>query len=435
FLPEDEYEITFNPPNKEWYSKLSGNKIFVNIFLYDIQESLQLRSNEWTLEKKVDGSFTKEKPVIRLDLYYVITVWSPDTSDGTFEEHQVMGLIFSNLFRYSKIPEKFYQGDLKKIKPAVEIPIFTATKDAFREQGIGQFWSTMELPWKPAIYLTVTAPITTDYRIEGKLVRTKISRIGHIGLRNLIKFINPFRSPFSKESTKIELLDYESKSYFLNRWRRKGYRTLYLDGVENISSGDWLVIVDGDKTETVKVLYKINNSRKIILRDKLRFSHRKNTEVKKVTLKQVLSLDLVRDIYEEDQSVVIEGNDIDKLNTGDILLFKDGSSEDTVIVKTLTEEKVAEDGETYVNIGGVVTNNAENRSNLIGAKVELYDSSDRLQKEAITDINGRFIFTDLKGKSFKLKVSKSGYRSEVITIQDVKKISFDDLNILLKPEG
>jgi len=202
FLPEDQFELSFNAPNKEWVSRLSGDKPVVNIYLYDIRENLQLRSNQWEVLKKEDGSYTKEPPLIRLDLYYLVTVWSPDASDGIIEEHYVLGLIFSNLFRYSKIPYEFFQGDIKRIKPLPEVPISIATEDAFKEQGIGQFWSTMELGWKPALYLTVTAPIILPSHIKGKLVTTKISKYGYETLKTVIKIKPQVRSPIFQTGTK-----------------------------------------------------------------------------------------------------------------------------------------------------------------------------------------------------------------------------------------
>ena len=173
-LPETEYDISFDIPTKEWASKLSTTKPTINIYLYDIRENRELRSNEWELKRNPDGTVTKERPPVRLDAFYIITAWSPAQTDAVLEEHHLLSQILAVLFKYPFIPEDVLAGDLANIKPPPKLPITVACPDAFKDQGVGQFWNAVDQYWKPFIHLIVTIPIDLQEKITGRAVTTKI---------------------------------------------------------------------------------------------------------------------------------------------------------------------------------------------------------------------------------------------------------------------
>ncbi len=173
-LPEAEYDVTFDIPTKEWATKLSSTKPTINIYLYDIRENRELRSNEWEVKRNPDGTVTKERPPVRLDAFYMITVWSPAQTDAVLEEHHLLSKILVALFRYAFIPPEVFEGDLATIDPPPQLPITTACPDAFKEQGVGQFWNAVDQYWKPFIHLIVTIPVDLQERITGPAVTSKI---------------------------------------------------------------------------------------------------------------------------------------------------------------------------------------------------------------------------------------------------------------------
>lgn len=173
-LPEDQYDITFDIPTKEWTGKLSSTKPTINIYLYDIRENRELRTNEWELKRNPDGTVTKERPPARLDAFYIITAWSPAQTDAVLEEHHLLSKILTVLFKYAFIPKEVFQGDLATIEPPPKIPVTVASPDAFKEQGVGQFWNAVDQYLKPFIHLIVTIPIDLQERITGPAVTTKI---------------------------------------------------------------------------------------------------------------------------------------------------------------------------------------------------------------------------------------------------------------------
>ena len=69
-LPSASYDISFDIPTKDWASKLSKSKETINLYLYDIKENRELRTNEWQVNRKSDGTVDQEKPPVRIDLSY-----------------------------------------------------------------------------------------------------------------------------------------------------------------------------------------------------------------------------------------------------------------------------------------------------------------------------------------------------------------------------
>ena len=172
-LPINHFNISFDTPTKEWAGQLPATKSTIDIFLYDIFENRELRDNEWVEQQSANGSTTKSRPPVRIDLFYAITAWSPAQTDAVLEEHHLLGKILAELLRHSAISSKYFQGELADISPPPEIPILVAFPEAFKDQGLGQFWSAVDQHWKPPIHLKVTIPIDLQEKITRPMVRTR----------------------------------------------------------------------------------------------------------------------------------------------------------------------------------------------------------------------------------------------------------------------
>jgi hypothetical protein len=173
-LPEADYDISFDIPTKEWTGRLSGTKSTLNIYLYDVSENRELRENEWRIEHNYDGTVTKKRPPVRIDLFYMLTAWSPAQSEAVLDEHHLLSKVLSVLFKYPDIPRDHYQGDLAKIE--LEYPILLAIDypKIFKEQGAGQLWTAIDQYWKPFVPLIVTIPLDLQDHIRGRMVISKI---------------------------------------------------------------------------------------------------------------------------------------------------------------------------------------------------------------------------------------------------------------------
>ena len=105
-LDPTEVDVCFDMPDREWTSSLS--KPTVNLYLYDIRENHGLRAYDWTLERNQDKTATRRRVPVRVDLSYLITVWTNAVDD----EHRLLWYVLGALFRHPSVPSDMFQGEL-----------------------------------------------------------------------------------------------------------------------------------------------------------------------------------------------------------------------------------------------------------------------------------------------------------------------------------
>jgi hypothetical protein len=120
----------------------------VDLFLYDIRENLELRSNEWQIERSAQGEVIQLPPPVRVDCAYLITAWAGDVES----EHRLLSDIMAVLLRYPSIPADLMQGALAGQAP----PLPAVTLQSGRLQSMGEFWQALGGKPKAALHYTVT---------------------------------------------------------------------------------------------------------------------------------------------------------------------------------------------------------------------------------------------------------------------------------------
>jgi hypothetical protein len=164
-LDSGEVDISFETPDREWSASIS--KPTVNIYLYDIHENRQLRGTEWVVEKDRNGTATKKKNPSRIDLFYLITVWTNDPAD----EHRLLWHVMLTLFRYPELPEELLSGQL--IQQEYPIKTTTAQPDGVF-QNTADFWGALDNQLKPSINYIVTLALDLDVAFTAPVVKTKV---------------------------------------------------------------------------------------------------------------------------------------------------------------------------------------------------------------------------------------------------------------------
>lgn len=165
-LPRDstQYNITFELPSGDWGATVQ--KPTVNLFLYDIRENLELRSNETFLQRNGStGTITREP--IRMDFSYIITVWTKDVGD----EHRLLGDILKTLLRYPFIPSQVLQGEMTDLSP----PLRAWVSQPERIPNSWEFWSALEGRLKAGLSYVVTVPVQPFTPIEVPLVTETVT--------------------------------------------------------------------------------------------------------------------------------------------------------------------------------------------------------------------------------------------------------------------
>lgn len=152
---EPQVEISFAPPDNEFGRRVKLPAI--GLFLYDVRENLNLRSNGRLLERTNDGTAIQKRPPIRLDCSYLVTAWPSDPSDYQ-TEHLLLGEAIKVLVRYPQLPEALLQGSLKTQEPALRAIALRPTL----LNSLGEFWQAIGGKPKAALNYTVTISVPVD---------------------------------------------------------------------------------------------------------------------------------------------------------------------------------------------------------------------------------------------------------------------------------
>ncbi len=171
-LPEElsrQVQISFATPDEQ-FPPQSVTTPAVDLFLYDIRENLDLRSNEVYVERKTDGTAIRTRAPIRVDFSYLVTTWPRESVPNPAEdEHLLLGFVMQALLKHRVLPEDVLQGELVGIKP----PLPASTLQPGRLQSLGEFWQALGGKPKAALNYQVTLSIDLAQPETTKLVTEK----------------------------------------------------------------------------------------------------------------------------------------------------------------------------------------------------------------------------------------------------------------------
>jgi hypothetical protein len=164
-LAEEHQNVHFEVPD----DKFQPARPAVDLYLYDIRENREFRTNEW-LTRREEGMVTKQRAPVRIECCYLITAWAGDT----YSEHLLLGKVIRALLRHSTIPAGLLQGSLAGQEP----PLPTTTLQPGRLQSLGEFWQALGGKLKAALTYTVTIGIPVHEPVElGPPVTEKLIRL------------------------------------------------------------------------------------------------------------------------------------------------------------------------------------------------------------------------------------------------------------------
>lgn len=170
-LPPDiteQVSISFATPDSQfpptWVTLPS-----INLFLYEIQEDLELRSSEPRLERQADGTVSRVAPPLRADCHYLVTAWAKGGAlRPEQDEHRILGEALRVLHRHRELPVEALQGSLK----THPFPVRATVLQSGPSQVRIDFWQALGGRPRAAFNYTVTLGIDTSVpESTGRIVR------------------------------------------------------------------------------------------------------------------------------------------------------------------------------------------------------------------------------------------------------------------------
>jgi len=168
----DQITVSFAAPDDKFSVKLPA----VDLFLYDVRENLQLRSNDDVIERQGVDRAVRYQPPVRIDASYLITAWpgvGGGQDDASEDEHKLLGAVMRALLRHPKLPREVLKGSLA----SQALPLPASTLQPGRLQSLGEFWQALGGKPKAALNYTVTLSIDVNEPEVSPLVTEKEIRI------------------------------------------------------------------------------------------------------------------------------------------------------------------------------------------------------------------------------------------------------------------
>jgi hypothetical protein len=144
-------DVKFEMPNKDWSATIS--KPTLNLFLYDVRENHELRSNQRMLTRTNNTGSDSPAPV-RIDLAYLITAWTTDISD----EHQLLGRVLTTLMNFPIVPDEVLKGAMQ----TQPFPLRAWIAQPERIPNPWEFWGHMEHGMKASLQFVLTTSLVTS---------------------------------------------------------------------------------------------------------------------------------------------------------------------------------------------------------------------------------------------------------------------------------
>lgn len=172
FAP-DSVIVSFDQPTGDWAASLTRPAI--NLYLYDMRENLELRSQEWLVERNAEGQAAKRLAPKRYNLSYLVTVW---TQKQVEDEHAILWRVLATLASHPTLQPGACQGELKR-QP---YPILTqAAQPSMAVQNLPDLWGVMENQLRPSFDYVVTVAMDREVVFTSPLVLTKRLEVSSIG--------------------------------------------------------------------------------------------------------------------------------------------------------------------------------------------------------------------------------------------------------------
>ena len=147
----------------------------LELFLFDLRENMELRSNEPQVTRR-DGMVSTERPSLRLACSYLLTARPGTTgAEPALREHRLLSQALRVLSSHATIPAEYLQGQLAEQAPP--LPLVTARADGLKEPI--EFWAALGAKMRPAIVVTATIGVPPlEAAVPVREVSTSVLTVG-----------------------------------------------------------------------------------------------------------------------------------------------------------------------------------------------------------------------------------------------------------------
>ena len=162
-------QIVFDRPDENF----KPTQASIDLYLFDVRENFQLRSNEPFVDRK-SGQAVVHQPPIRAACTYLTTAWPVGGTDVVLQEQKLLSQVFQVIMGVPKIPSKYLKGALANQTPS--LPVLATHPDELKNPA--EFWTAIGNKLRPSLTVTVTISMDVFDPTTAPMVKTSEIRFG-----------------------------------------------------------------------------------------------------------------------------------------------------------------------------------------------------------------------------------------------------------------
>jgi hypothetical protein len=145
----------------------------VNLFLFDVRENMELRSNEPKIQR-LNGQAVIHRPPKRVACTYLVTAWPVGGIDLALQEQRLLAQVLQAFSSYPAIPPAFLKGKLVGQEPP--LPMMAARPEELKNPA--EFWTAIGNKMRASIAVTATISMEIFAPVTTTMATTAIVRLG-----------------------------------------------------------------------------------------------------------------------------------------------------------------------------------------------------------------------------------------------------------------
>ena len=145
----------------------------VDLFLFDVRENMELRSNEPKI-KRLNGQAVIHQAPMRVACTYLITAWPVGGTDLALQEQRLLTQTLQVLSTYPRIPASFLKGKLVGQEPP--LPMMATHPDELKNPA--EFWTAIGNKMRASVTVTVTISMEVFAPVTAPVTKTGLVRLG-----------------------------------------------------------------------------------------------------------------------------------------------------------------------------------------------------------------------------------------------------------------
>jgi hypothetical protein len=162
-------QIVFDRPDENF----KPAQTTIDLYLFDVRENLELKSNEPVIERKNGQSVIHPAP-IRAACTYLATAWPVGGTDLALQEQQLLSEVFQVMMGFPKIPDSYLKGKLAGQSPS--LPVLATHPDELKNPA--EFWTAIGNKLRPSLTISVTISMDVFAPISAPTTKTMLTRLG-----------------------------------------------------------------------------------------------------------------------------------------------------------------------------------------------------------------------------------------------------------------